>query len=130
MKKRIIIILISCLSIGFTSSCTYQDAAMMGTIISRPVGYPLGVAAVAVEEAFATAGDIKSASPRNNKTNYNNRNNPASICVDGCVSKNSRAVASSDSKYYETKLVIKSKGPMHIEDVYFKDSSDVTDFWE
>lgn len=129
MKKRIYILLISCLSIGFTSSCTHQDAAMLGTVISRPVGYPLGVAAVAVDEVFATASDIKKASPRNNNANVVN-NNSSVTCSRGCFSNNKQVTKNNNTKYYETKLVIKSQGPMEIQDVYFKDSSDVTDFWE
>ena len=37
---------------------------MVGALIGHGMGTPLGVAAVAVDETFATAGDIRAANPR------------------------------------------------------------------
>lgn len=44
--------------------CAHRDAAMLGAVIGHGVGTPLGVAAVAVDETFATAGEIRAANPR------------------------------------------------------------------
>ena len=110
----------------FGTACTHQEAASIGTMVGRPIGYPIGVTSVALGEALGTASDIHRASPRQSmKPNKRIKHSPVPT-----RSSHKHSPRQDTSHYYETKLVIKSQGPVEIEDVYFKDSKDVTDFWK
>lgn len=125
MNRKIVLFLSLFLALMGTA-CTHQEAASIGTMVGRPIGYPIGMTSVALSEALGTASDIHRASPRQSmKPNKNIRHSPIPS-----RSTNKQSISRDTSHYYETKLVIKSKGPVDIEDVYFKDSKDVTDFWE
>ncbi len=125
MKKKLLISTCCAVMLLPVMACTHQEAAMVGTMIGRPIGYPLGVGAVAISEVFGTASDINKASYRNNK--YSSQVSNAPVSQPSYTPTPTRS--SNGSYYYETKVVIKTQAPTTIEDIYFKDSKDVTNFW-
>ena len=63
MNRLVSIILVAFLAFS-SMSCTHRDAAMIGTAVGKPMGYPLGETSVVVNEAFGTSSDIQHVSPR------------------------------------------------------------------
>jgi len=64
MKSAKIILLMVALA-GMGASCaTHREAAIVGGIIGRTIGTPIGVAVVSAEEAVGTVGDIRRANPQ------------------------------------------------------------------
>ena len=59
------IILLMAAVVGMGASCaTHREAAVIGGVIGRTIGTPIGVAVVSAEEAAGTVGDIRRANPQ------------------------------------------------------------------
>ena len=117
-------------SIGVALSqagCTHREAAIVGAAVSRPIGYTLGIAGVAVDETFKTAGDIMQANPRHEENRFN------TLGTDGRASsvyppKLDNAI-DKHIHYYKKEVMIKTSGPANIQSMEFTDSKEVSDFW-
>ena len=123
----------ACLAVMLTVTsaigCTHTDAANVGAAVGHGLGTPVGVAAVAVEETFATAGDIQDANPRHQ------RPQPTRRCVSrragsGSTLRRPAASRAGEDRYYRAEVVVRTRGPAEIRSIEVGETEDVTEFWQ
>jgi len=129
MKKRkaktLAVVACTAMVVGLVGCCSPREAATVGAMIGRPFGYALGTGAVAIEETFETAKDVRQANPR-----YDGRvARPCGPYRAGCGPACGTCRPVDDTHYYEATVLVKTTGPASIQSIDFKDSEDVTAFW-
>ncbi len=119
--KLIITVLIVSLIIAVTG-CSHREAATVGAMIGHRIGTVFGTATVAVEETFETTKDVQAANPRwddHPRHSQRTRHRPVPPPPH----------SDSESHYYSTNVVIKTRGPAEILSVEASETEDVTQFW-
>lgn len=125
MKRKTIAALAgAAFAVGLVGCCSPKEAATVGAMIGRPFGNAIGVGVVAVEETFRTAGDVRDANPRFENEPRCRRPAPAP------AQPATPSVARADGRhFYEVRAIVQTAGPAKIENITYRESEDVTAFW-
>ncbi len=107
------------LSAIMLSGCATRDAAQLGAMVGRTIGTPIGAVATALDETVQTAADVVKQNPRYEQSNRQ----PAVRALKPPGQSNS------ESYYYRTEVLVKTRGPANIESLTLQKTEDVSDFW-
>jgi hypothetical protein len=121
--------LVVLLGVASAVGCTHTDAANVGAAVGHGLGTPVGVAAVAVEETFATAADIQDANRRHRRP----QPLPRRVSRRAGSSSTPRKPAASragEDHYYRAEVVVRTRGPADIRSIEVGETEDVTEFWQ
>ena len=109
--------LISLLILTTLAGCSNRDAALLGSLIGRSIGKPVGTVATAIDETVQTAGDVIKENPRYQQPA------PAEPLYRSPQSGNQQ------DYYYRTEVLVKTRGPAQIEAISLRESEDISEFW-
>ncbi len=101
---------------------------MVGALVGRTLGTPVGTVAVAVDVSFNTAGDTVNENPR-----YREGRQARAAATSPLHPSNSLehiANRHTDTRYCRAEVILKINGPVDIESIHLHDSKEVTDFWK
>jgi hypothetical protein len=104
------------------SACATQDAALVGAMVGRTLGMPVGTVATAVDETFRTAADVVKENPRHReKREMADHRRPPVPCT---VPR-----SGVEDYYYRAEVLVKTRGPAQIESLTLQETEDVSEFW-
>ena len=114
--------------------CTTRGAAMLGAAIGQGIGTPIGVAAVAFDEAGHVTGEIVRANPRY----ASNFHQPQAAPVGAPRHPEPRRFSGATSRHhgheqtyvYKAEVLVRTRGPAQIEAIDFVDAEEVNRFWK
>lgn len=111
------IAIVSLFVLAIQTGCSNRDAALLGSLIGRSLGKPVGTVATAIDETVQTAGDVIKQNPRYQQAALSQ------------TTPSFHEPANQQDYYYRTEVLVKTRGPAQIEAVSLQQSEDVSEFW-